>query len=67
MTNRDLLGGRSTVTQLLDIIHDWMIELNKGNSVDAIYLDLKKAFDAVTHLRLVSKLNGYGIKGNILS
>ena len=39
--------GRSTVTQLLDIIREWMLELNKGNSVDEIYLDLKKAFDTV--------------------
>ena len=59
--------GRSTVTQLLTTIHDWMKDLDEGKSVDAIYLDLRKAFDTVPHQRLVSKLRGYGINGNLLN
>ena len=31
-----------------------------------MYLNFKKAFDIVPHMRLVKKLEGYGIKGSLL-
>ena len=40
--------------------------MDEGKAVDAIYLDLRKVFDTVPHQRLVNKLEGYGIKGNLL-
>ena len=58
--------GRSCVTQLLVTLHDWMENLDNKIPTDAIYLDLSKAFDTVPHLRLVNKLRGYGIGGNLL-
>ena len=60
-------AGRSCVTQLLSTINDWFLKLEEGNSVDAFYLDLQKAFDTVPHARLISKLNCYGIGGSLLS
>ena len=60
-------AGRSCVTQLLSTINDWFLKLEEGNSVDAVYLDLQKAFDTVPHARLISKLKCYGIGGSLLS
>ena len=59
------ISGRSTVTQLLRYLDDCIEEISDGSVVDAIYLDFSKAFDTVPHLRLMSKLESYGITGNI--
>ena len=40
--------------------------LDQGHSVDTIYIDFAKAFDSVPHERLLEKVKGYGIWGDIL-
>ena len=47
----------NTLTKLVD----------DGYNVDVIYLDFAKAFDKVPHKRLLQKLEGLGISGNVLS
>ena len=59
--------GRSCLTQLLVTVNEWMSCLDENVPVDAAYLDFKKAFDSVPHRRLLSKLSGYGIGGELLS
>ena len=39
--------------------------IDRGEEEDVLYLEFAKAFDKVPHKRLLSKLNGYGIKGQI--
>ena len=56
----------STVTNLLEHIDIISGALNKGFSVDVIYLDFAKAFDRVPHKRLVLKLASIGITGSLL-
>ena len=46
--------GRSCMTQLLTCIDDWSEALDKGEPMDAVYLDFKKAFDTVPHERLIN-------------
>ena len=41
-----------------------MTALDNNTQIDAILLDLAKAFDKVPHKRLLSKLTSYGITGN---
>ena len=60
------VSGRNTITQLLVTINDWMFDLDNNMSVDAAYMDFRKAFDTVPHQRLLNKLRGYNVNGNIL-
>ena len=49
-TNRQFgfLKGRSTVTQLLQILDDWTEALESGGRIDVIYTDFEKAFDKLS-------------------
>jgi hypothetical protein len=40
--------------------------MSSGKQIDAILLDLSKAFDRVPHRRLLMKLDHYGIRGTTL-
>ena len=57
---------RSCETQLISTVHDLVTALNNAEQVDAILLDLSKAFDKVPHIRFCHKLSYYGIAGHTL-
>jgi hypothetical protein len=53
--------GQSTALQLLEVIDKWTEALDLGYSIDCVYMDYQKAFDALPHTRLHNKLTSYGI------
>ncbi|CAB4040936.1 Hypothetical predicted protein, partial [Paramuricea clavata] len=60
------ISGKSCVTNLLEVLDYIGSELDNGGQVDAIYLDLSKAFDKVSHSRLKQKLRMAGFGGNLI-
>lgn len=60
------LSRRSTATNLLECITDWAYNIENRLVNDVIYFDFRKAFDSVSHPKLIDKLQAYGIKGHLL-
>ena len=60
------IHGRSCSTNLLAVLDAWSEAMDERIPVDAIYLDFAKAFDTVPHHRLLTKLEGYGVRGKVL-
>ena len=58
-------NGHSCETQLITIVDDLLASADVWNRVDIAILDFSKAFDMVSHRRLMSKLDHSGIRGNI--
>ena len=53
--------GRSCLSNLLETIDNVFEYLSDGNCADILYFDFSKAFDSVSHHRLLIKLEAMGI------
>ena len=60
------LSRRSCLTNLLEFLEYVTSDIEQNKPVDVIYLDFRKAFDDVPHIRLLCKVEAHGIGGNIL-
>jgi hypothetical protein len=60
------IPGRNCVTQLIEVFDTIGNLLDRGKQIDVLYLDMSKAFDKVSHKRLLLRLRDFGFSGNIL-
>ena len=57
--------GRSTLSQLLLAQSNLVECFNERACMDAVYTDLSKAFDCISHEKLLIKMYAYGINLNV--
>ena len=73
--NNDILSNRqhgfrkkrSTLSAIVECLHDIYLNLNKHKDTYIVFLDLKKAFDTVSHKILLNKLKMVGLEQNSLN
>ena len=56
---RGFLYGKSTCTNLLEALNDWTLAIKNRRSVTVAFMEYQKAFDAVSHNKLLAKLDSY--------
>ena len=59
------LPKRSTITQLLDATDEWVKNYVEKKTTSVIYTDLTKAFDKVSHRKLIQIIRSNGVDGNV--
>ena len=58
----------STLSLLLQMCDNWLENMDEGKITGLISLDIKKAFDSIDHVILMSKMrNQFGIYDNELN
>jgi len=65
-TQHGFLKGRSTCTNLMECMNDWTLSIQYKRLVTVVYIDFSKAFDVVSHDKLLIRLAAYGITGTLL-
>jgi len=60
------LKKRSTITCLIECLSDWTQCFEEKYSIDVLYIDISKAFDSISHKKLLQQLENFGIRGLLL-
>ena len=64
--NLGFLTGKSTGLQLISFYKHIYKSRDASSLSDIVYIDLDKAFDKVSHTKLLHKLSHYGICGDVI-
>ena len=59
--------NKSTTSNLLEFTDDILKYVDNNDNFDVITVDFSKAFDKISHDKVLHKLNCYGISGKVLS
>ena len=60
------LSRKSTLSNLISTLNNWFKARVDRKNVHAVYTDFSKAFDTVSHPKLIHKIKSYGFKGEVL-
>lgn len=58
--------NKSTVTALINFVESIIESINEKNKVCGIFMDLSRAFDSISHTKMISKLKKFGIQNSYL-
>ena len=62
----ELRKNHNAQYSLLKMIENWKKQLDNGEKVGVIFMDLSKAFDTINHSLLLAKLKAYGFSNQAL-
>ena len=65
LSQHGFMPKRSCQTNLLEFLDKITQILDEGKAADIVYFDYSKAFDKISHSKLIKKLDSHGIKGNV--
>jgi len=54
------------MTNQLECFNDWSTTILSKEQCVVVYIDFSKAFDVVSHSKLIARLNSYGVRGTVL-
>lgn len=55
------LPKKSTTSNLITCYYNWLVSFSSNHVTDVVYTDISKAFDTVSHVKLISVLVNYGL------
>lgn len=61
------IKGRSTATNLIEFVNEATRVVERGNQLDVVYTDVRKAFDRIRHSSLLYKLKELGMHSMLLN
>ena len=59
--------GRSCASQLLKVVEEWTDILEDKAALDVVFFDFEKAFDTVSHPKLINKLKSVGASTEVVN
>ena len=59
--------GRGTIDTVFKLVGDIHTSLNANKKVLAVYIDFKKAFDTISHVILIKKLETFGFDKSVIN